>query len=176
MAVHGNPWSLAEEAIAEYLAASKICVEHEKEDGGMLGYPAVLLLLCIVNALGTYLQKEEVMIEGKKQPITSGEPFHVLNHTLLNQNLTRAQIKTIEAAFRNPLAHNALIHIGSGLTPAKLGSPFKFSNDEVWISVPVLHNVAADAWEHFDKNKIKYAVETFRLGKLSPSSTRRRGP
>jgi hypothetical protein len=163
MSVQPNPWSLAEEAIGEYLLASRICVEHRKQDGGILGYPAALLLLCIVNALGTYLRGEEVVIEGKKQQITRGKPFRALNHLLFRQDLTRAQIDRIEAAFRNPLAHNALIHIGAGLTPAEAGLPFEFSNNEVWISVPMLHKIVTDAWEHFDKSKIKYAVRTFKL-------------
>ncbi|MGA8313444.1 MAG: hypothetical protein WB755_25700 [Terriglobales bacterium] len=74
MSVQPNPWSLAEEAIREYLLASRICVEHRTQDGGILGYPAALLLLCIVNALGIYLRGEEVVIEGKKQQITRGSP------------------------------------------------------------------------------------------------------
>jgi hypothetical protein len=56
MAEHRYSWELAEEAIEEYLAATRDCLGHAKPDGGVLGYPAALLLLCIVNALGTYLR------------------------------------------------------------------------------------------------------------------------
>jgi hypothetical protein len=164
MSSHSNPWSLAEEAIEEYLTATRDCIGHAKPDGGVLGYPAVLLLLCVVNALGTYLRNESVTINGRHQTITKGEPFRVLNHPLLKQQLSDAQIKRVEKAFRNPLAHNALIAVGVGLTPAKTGSPFEFSGNEVWISVPALYEIAADAWTHFDKAKIKYAIQTFKLG------------
>jgi hypothetical protein len=45
----------------------------------------------------------------------------------------------------------------------KTGFAFKFTdNDHVWISVPLLYTVVADAWTQFDKAKIKYAIETFR--------------
>jgi hypothetical protein len=87
-----------------------------------------------------------------------------LNHPLLKQNLSDEQIKRIEKAFRNPLAHNALIAVGVGLTPAEASSAFEFPNNEVWISLPMLYNIVADAWTQFDKTKIKYAIETFRLG------------
>lgn len=164
MSEHLNPWSLAEEAIEEYLTASRSCLDYKKQDSGCLGYPSVLLLLCIVNALGTYLRNEDVIIEGKKQQITRGKPFRVLNHPLFKQDLTDAQIGRIEEASRNRLAHNALIDPGVVLTPVTTGFAFKFTdNDDVWISVPVLHAVVADAWTHFDKSKIKYAIETFRL-------------
>ncbi len=124
----------------------------------------MLLLLCIVNALGTYLRNEDVIIDGKKQQITRGKPFRVLNHPLFKQNLTDAQIGRIEEASRNRLAHNALIDVGVVLTPVKTGFAFKFTdNDHVWISVPLLYTVVADAWTQFDKAKIKYAIETFRL-------------
>jgi hypothetical protein len=155
MAEHQHSWALAEEAIEEYLLAPRHCLAHQKPDGGVLGYPAALLLLCTINALGTYLRNEDVTINGRNQTITAGEPFRVLNHPLLNQNLSDEQIKRIEKAFRNPLAHNALIASGVGLTPAEASSPFKFPNKEVWISVPTLYELVAHAWAHFDKTKIK---------------------
>ncbi len=175
MSEHVNPWALAEEAIEEYLTASKSCLEHKKQDGGCLGYPAVLLLLCIVDALGTYLRNEEVIIAGRKQQITHGTPFRVLNHPLFTQDLTQAQIDRIAEASRNRLAHNALIDVGVVLTPVETASAFNFSNNnDVCISVPTLYAVVADAWSHFDKTKIKYAIETFRLSGLRPPLIRKK--
>jgi hypothetical protein len=71
--------TLAIEAIDEYLLVARHCVEQQKPQSGIFGYPAALLLLCIVNALGTYLRNEEVVINGKKQRIITGELFRVFN-------------------------------------------------------------------------------------------------
>src|SRR5947209_2420992 len=118
MAIHEHLSTMAIEAIDEYFEVARYCVEQQKPQGGIFGYPATLLLLCVVNALGTYLRKERVVIEGKEQPITQGEPFRVFNHSILNLNLTMEQIKKIEKAYRNQLAHAALIEPGAWLTPA----------------------------------------------------------
>jgi hypothetical protein len=164
MAIHKHLSTLAVEAIDEYLHIARQCAEQLKAGGGIFGYPAALLLLCVVNALGTYLRNEEVVIDGKKQRITEGEPFRVLNHSILNQNLTMTQIKKIERAYRNQLAHAALLEPGAWLTPQATSSPFMFSGDEVAISVPTLRQVVESAWNRFDRDKIKQAVDKFRLG------------
>lgn len=45
---------MAIEAIEEYLAIAEHCVTSDKGNGGIYGYPAVLLLLCVVDALSNY--------------------------------------------------------------------------------------------------------------------------
>ena len=39
------------EAIDEYLAIAEHCVSMHKANGGIYGYPAVLLLFCVIDAL-----------------------------------------------------------------------------------------------------------------------------
>lgn len=164
MAVHQKLWTLAEEAIDEYLTAAAKCIEFRKPDSGCLGFPAALLLLCAVNALGTYLRDEMVNIDGKEQPITKGQPFRVLNHPLLGQKLSMAQIKRVEHAYRNALAHEALMWPGHWLTPAPTAPPFSFQGEQISISVPSLYAAVKFAWRNFDKSKIKGSIEKFRLG------------
>jgi hypothetical protein len=170
MAVHQNLWSQAEAVIDEYLTAARNCIEFKKSDGGCLGYPAALVLLCVVNALGTYLRNETVTIEGKSQRITKGDPFRVLNHPLFAQNLRMTQIKRIEDAYRNRLAHNGFIAPGHGLTLAPTDAPFDFRDDAVWISLGALYAAVVHAWSNFDKAKIKYAMETLQMAGLRVSA------
>lgn len=92
MALHPNAASMTIEAAEEYLLTAKICLDYEKEDGGCLGYPATLLLCCVVEIMGEYL------IGGK-------EPFRVLNAPCFGLKLNEAtQIKKLEKWYRNPLA------------------------------------------------------------------------
>lgn len=159
MAQHRVLWTLAQDTIEEYLDTVDHCIfHHRKADGGCLGCPAALLLLCIIDALGTYLRNEKVSIEGKNQTITKGEPFRVLNHPIFGQNLSAVQIKTIEKSYRNLLAHNALIASGHGLRVGVEGPPFEFRRGQVWISIDVLYRIVKAAWASFDKGKIKEAV------------------
>jgi hypothetical protein len=67
MALHNNMASMASEAIEEYLRAAQFCLEFRKADNGILGYPATLLLLCVTNALGSYLMGDLVTIETTKR-------------------------------------------------------------------------------------------------------------
>jgi hypothetical protein len=54
MAIHNDLPSMAREAIEEYLAVANYCVTARKPDGGVYGYPAVLLLFSVVDALSNY--------------------------------------------------------------------------------------------------------------------------
>jgi hypothetical protein len=124
---------MAVEGIDEYLTAAHMCLDHRKPDGGCLGYPATLLLLCVVNALGTYLTGDDAMIDGKLVRITRGEPFRVLNHDCFGLNLSGKEIKLLEGSYRNRLAHNAIIERGSSMAPSNEEPPFVFQSDRVAI-------------------------------------------
>src|SRR5262249_4603134 len=149
----------AKEVIDEYLLTARQCLDHRKEDGGCLGYPATLLLLSVVNALGTYLRQDLVLISGKQQKITPGEPFRALNHPLFDQRLTLQQIKTVEHSYRNLLSHNAMMSQDHFLIPGKGGPPFAFQNGQVRISVESCYEMVSRAWNGFDKDRIKLAVD-----------------
>ena len=52
MTVWNDRTDLSGEVVEEYLLAAEICLNTMKPGGGVLGYPAVLLLLCVVDAIG----------------------------------------------------------------------------------------------------------------------------
>jgi hypothetical protein len=51
--------SMSREAIEEYLAISHDCITTRKPNGGAYGYPAVLLLFSVVDALSSYASYAE---------------------------------------------------------------------------------------------------------------------
>ena len=159
MAIHPDLWSLAAATVEEYLTASKLCLKAKKTDGGILGCPAALLLFCIINALGTYLVGDEISLDGKKQKITRGEPFRVLNHPTFGLSLTNTQIKNLEHWFRNPLAHNAIIEGSVSLVAQGDGQSFLFTKDSAEVGVPGLRKLVEAAWKRFDRMRIKSWVE-----------------
>ena len=155
MAINTSLATMAAEAIDEYLIVSRECLNATKADGGCLGYPATLLLFCTVNALGTYLVGERIVIDGREQKITRREPFRVLNHSLFDLRLSDEKIKLLEKEYRNALAHNAVI--GSGIlvkTANASGVPFAFSDSLHGINVGAFHRVVANAWAEFPKERI----------------------
>jgi len=159
MAIHKDLWTLAEEAIHEYILTAQCCLGYRKPDNGCLGYPAALLLLCVVNALGTYMRNEPVRIDGKEQLITGGEPFRVLDHALFGQTLSHKQIKIIEKAYRNLLAHNAMLAPNAWLLPGKGDPIFVFNGESVNVYIVSLFEMVNQSWQNLDKSKIRKAVE-----------------
>jgi hypothetical protein len=155
MAIHGNQWTMAIEVIDEYLRASRLSLEDRKRDGGCLGYTATLLLFCVVNALGTYLVGDKVVIEGKDQRITEGEPFRILNHTCFGLSLSHREIKQLEQSYRNALAHNAMIEAGALLFAIDGAAPFEFKSGAVWIRLLSFQSRVAEARGRFPKDRIQ---------------------
>jgi hypothetical protein len=142
MAIHSNTNSLTAEVIEEYLSIAKLCITTKKQDGGIYGYPATLLLFCIIEALGRNL------IVGK-------EPFRILKASPFNCKLNNHQVKQLEQWYRNPLAHNGMIKPGVYLSPEDGGAPFTFISDEpVLIHVNSLYNLVQCAWEQVDKARL----------------------
>lgn len=136
MALHGSLEDLNHEIIEEYLATVKICLAHTKGDGGILGYSATLLLLCITDAIGHGLLEKggATRLEVLKRP-----PF--------STNLTDNQIQNLKGWFRNSLAHNAALCPGVHMRPDTEGPPFDFEGEKlVGIRVPVFHGVVEKAW------------------------------
>lgn len=146
MSIHGELSALSAEAIEEYLKASELCLEYKKADGGCLGYPATLLLFCVVDALGGFIALDQ----GSK--IRRNEPFMVLNHPCFGLKLAVKQIKRLEWWYRNGLAHNAVLPPGTCLT-VEDGEPFDFAanGDPVKIRVFSFQRLVNTAWKQFDK-------------------------
>lgn len=155
MAVHENPGRMAMEAIDEYFTASENCLRFRKPDDGCLGYPATLLLFCVINALGICLHGDSVTIDGRLQTITPGEPFRILNHECFGLGLSHKEIKLLEESYRNRLAHNAIIDVGSFLLPRSDDPPFVFESGQVGIKVFSFHQLVVRAYSRFPKERIE---------------------
>jgi len=155
MALHQTLSTMAVEAVDEYIKAARLSLDFRKQDGGCLGYPSTLLLFCVVNALGSYLKGAEVAIDGRRQKITSGEPFRVLNHECFGLTLKSEEIKKLEKSYRNRLAHNAVIDFGSFLLPNGDGPAFVFESDLLGINVFSFHRLVTEAWSNFPRQCIE---------------------
>lgn len=142
MAVHPNATSLTVEVIEEYLDIAKMCIATRKPDGGIYGYPATLLLFCVINALGNSL-------------IGGNEPFRLLKQAPFKCGLDDRQVKQLEQWYRNLLAHNGMIAPGTCLSPDDSGAPFSFDTEElVLIRVKPLYAMVRSAWERIDKTRL----------------------
>ncbi len=139
MAIHPNANSITVEVIEEYLDIAKLCIATKKYDGGIYGYPATLLLFCVINALGESLCR-------------GNEPFQVLMQPPFNSNLSRDQIKKLEKWYRNLLAHNGMIAPGVCLSPDENGDAFVFvANEPMQIRVKSLYTLVRAAWDQVNK-------------------------
>ena len=155
MAVHHNPATMAVEAIDEYLEASTLCFNRTKAGGGVLGYPGTLLLFCVVNALGTYLESDKVLIEGSRCRLRDN-PFRVLNHQCFGLSLKRKEVDLLQDSHRNKLAHNAIVKVGASLVPEEGKDPFIFSSEKrAQINVFSFHRLVREAWERFPRERIE---------------------
>ena len=119
---------LADMAIYEYLDIAHHCLITGKPGGGCWGYPTTLLLLSIVNTIGSYHKNDNnftVEIEDKKYPIDGDgiECFRVLNSSYFNLNLTQKEIQRVYNFYKclavcdpaNPKPH--FLAIGTPIDP-----------------------------------------------------------
>jgi len=120
MALHSTLQSMLRESLPEYLRAAEYCTSYVKEaslwgdeqSGGCLGYPAALMLLSIVDTIGSFHRgKDElqIIVDGKRVKIRKDgfQHFYVLNSEYYDQSLDSSSIKRLHDNFRNLLAHNA---------------------------------------------------------------------
>jgi hypothetical protein len=172
MALHASFYTMAIDGINEYLEASENCLNFAKRDDGVLGFPATLLLFCITNALGVYMAGETVTISGRPQRITAKEPFRVFNHELFDLRLEHAQIKHLEKAYRNALAHTAIIDLGASMVAHVDGPVFIFRpQGGVRINLASFQKYVAAAWSRFPKERIKsWADQHYALRRKHPLS------
>jgi hypothetical protein len=141
MAYHEEAASVVTEAIDEYLLMAEYGINFRKASGGILGYPTALLLLSVIDILGSYA-------------VASKEHFLVLSQPCFGLQLTVAQIKRIEHWYRNLLAHNGFIAPGTVLRPDDDGEPFTLDShgEPTVLRVKPLFRAVKLAWERFDKS------------------------
>ncbi len=130
--------------IKDYLAAAKMCIDTPKPCGGFLGYPAALLLLCIVDAIGNALLPDNG--RSTRLDILLHPPFSI-------PTLKVDQIEDLTHWYRNSLAHTATLPANVVLETQVDGQPFDFDTNGALtlIRVPVLYGVGRQAWNRQDK-------------------------
>lgn len=143
MAQHQTIKDLGAEILEDFLIAVRTCVEATKGDGGILGYPAALLLLSITDAIGHGL---DVGSGNTRLSVLKHPPFRDLL-AKSGQELNHKHVKNLTHWYRHMLAHSGLIAPGVALTPEVDGAPFGFSGEELTlIRVPVFYQLVKDAW------------------------------
>jgi len=125
---------MSREAIEEYLEIAKYCVTTRKGNGGVYGYPAVLLLLSVVDALSNYASHRE-------------HSFLVLKNIF--PSLSDKQIKSLKDWYRHLLAHQAIIMPGTKLTVDDPGDAIELNSEgePTHIRVKPLYESVNAAWE-----------------------------
>jgi hypothetical protein len=143
MAEHRTIKDLGCEVMEDFLMAAGICVETRKTYGGILGYPATLILLAVTDAIGHGLD----VGSGDTRLAVLQHPSFSEKLAKFGQDLSSRHVKNLTQWYRHMLAHSGLIAPGVALTPEREGAPFGFTGEELTsIRVPVLYQLIRDVW------------------------------
>lgn len=130
------------ESLREYLKVTEYCVQFRKnpqewEAEGCYGYPAAVMLFCILDAIGSYRHGREefkVQIDGKEKSINNDgfQFFYVLNSKYYKQSLSESDITRLYNNYRCLLMHNGAIAFGHFLiSNSTISEAFPILNDGV---------------------------------------------
>jgi hypothetical protein len=150
MAKEKSPQEQAIGVIDEYLTAAGICINTAKADGGILGYPAVLLLLCATDAIG----------HGVLPDNGNFTRLDVLADALFGPALNSDQATKVKNWYRHLLAHTGTMAIGVHLEPDVQGQPFDFDTTgaPILIRIGKLHEIVSGAWARVNKATFRPSV------------------
>jgi hypothetical protein len=134
------------EAIEEYLAIAEQCISTRKTNGGIYGYPAVLLLFSIIDALSNCVGHPKNTLRGMKS---------------IFPGLTEKQIQNLKNWYRNLPAHQAIIMPGTQLSAEAAGTPIEFGSggEPTHIRIIPFYQLVKGAWKAFDKSRINPKVD-----------------
>ena len=110
MVMHRTLAELLRESIAEYLVMACVSLDTQKVTGGVYGFPAALLLLSVVDAIGSYYVGNTaftVDIDGRPEPVNKKNHYRILNGPHFELKLSHAQIDGLYEQYRCLLTHNA---------------------------------------------------------------------
>lgn len=118
MAIHQNIPSMLQESLPEMLAVAKYCIEFRKDTkdwpaSGCYGYPAGLLLLSIVDSIGSYVEQGNVE-----------NHFKVLNNSdYYGLKLSNKDLDVVYKEYRNLLSHHTVMAPNTGLNIGSINDP-----------------------------------------------------
>ena len=140
MAIEEDYRAQAKAIVEEYLEASRILLTKRKSDGGVYGYAALLIMLCIIDAVGQSTEQTH----GANLSILTADPF----------NLSDDVKDQITHWYRNGLCHvgaipeNILIELGE-----ERDDPFEITSSEIKsVRLKRLHKIIASLWESQKEN------------------------
>lgn len=155
MAVHSTTASLLKESLTEFVRAAEFCVAYRKDDkwgqaqvGGILGYPAVALLFCVADSIGSYHRGKPgfvVLVDGKNVPITnaSHHHFYIFNSEYYGLALTESSIKKLHKNYRSLLLHNSALAMNHVLFCGdQADPPFILDSSKIHVNVPAFLRVS----------------------------------
>lgn len=124
MAIHSDIEGVSRESVQECLDAAKTLLQTRKPDNGVMGYAALVLLFCVVDAIGHHL---DVGIGDTRLEVLNDPRFG------LPQRIT--DFAPLKKWYRNPLLHNASIVSGVLITAHENGPPFELDAPPIRIRV-----------------------------------------
>ncbi len=148
MAIHYSISGLVQEALLEKIYFSKQAIEYRKDINvwgsyGCLGYPALTLLMSIVDTIGSYV------LDGSVR-----HHFDILNEpSYYNLNLREEDISIIYEEYRCLQTHNSAMGLNCYMDigePQNL--PFELVNNRPTILLVPLHNATVRALNYFLQN------------------------
>ncbi len=137
MAIHPNTQSMLYEFLPEMLLVAKYCIEFRKDVNiwsapGCYGYPAALLLLSIVDSIGSCVRKGNI-----------DNRFKILNdNNYYGLNLTNGEMEKLRRSYRDLLSHNTVLANNVGLEiGTKDDSVFENQNNRYWLNLVPFYNI-----------------------------------
>lgn len=179
MAIHDQKVELLKESLLEMLHVAEYAINYRKTDkakwadnatGGMLGYPAMVVLFSIIDCLGSVLagnSKVTVLIDGKNRDIkNTSQHIYILNSKYFNLDLSQIDLDCVYKNVRSTLTHNSILPEGYILQAGeKENLPFNIAINECdmriyFINVIKLYEFTKRAVEKFmsdlDKGDIDF--------------------
>lgn len=167
MAIHENKIGLSKEAINEMLHTAKYCITYKKDDkalwgqnatGGILGFPATVILFSIIDCLGSYFANDpkfKVKIDGKDRIIKStAQHIYILNSKYFDLDFSQIDLDNIYNNIRSTLTHNSILPEGYSLQVGE--------NEKLPINIAV---------NEYDKRI--YFVNVIRLFKMTDTAVKK---
>jgi hypothetical protein len=145
MAIHHEKVGLLKESLLEMLHIAEYAVTYRKTNkakwaenatGGILGYPAVVVLFSIIDCLGSVFASDSkftVPVEGRNRPIKrASQHIYILNSKYFNLDLSQVDLDNIYKNVRSTLTHNSLLPEGYFLqTGENENLPFNVAINEL---------------------------------------------
>jgi|GEM_PF-4519007 len=156
--LHSKAADMLTAAVEEYLEIAKRSAWDKELN--CFGYPATLLILCVIEQIGQLHASEVVQIPNEKgkietREVTRKNPWPILNHSLFNMNLSLKHIQLVKELVRNPLAHQVFLERGAVLIPDSAEPPeIKVIDKRLYIDVRGLQKKTSRAWDIIKEDRV----------------------